>query len=198
MPNVMAAKALSIIGHPAVLVPAAVVISATQKNAPANTVVVALSAAVAVAVIVMTYSFVQVKAGRWSHVDASIPHERRQLNPFLIILLLAAAGACIATSQDRQIVLGLVMSAALVLLTHLLRASLKASLHVGFAVFAGFLVWPNTVATGALLVLAAAISWSRLLLQRHSRREVIAGALLGAIAGAGYLFAVARAVEVIE
>ncbi len=198
MPHVMAAKALSIIGHPSVLVPAAVLIAATQKDAPDSTVLVALLAAVAVAVIVMAYSFAQVKSGRWAHVDASIPHERRQLNPVLIVLLLAAAGACIATGQDRQIVLGLVMSAALVLLCHLLRASLKASLHVGFAVFAVFLVWPSLVAVGAMLFLAAAVSWSRLVLQRHSRREVIAGALLGAIAGAGYLFAIASAVEVIE
>ncbi len=196
MPNVIAAKALSIIGHPAVLVPAAVVITATQKDASAGTFFVALLAAVAVAAIVMAYSFVQVESGRWSHVDASNPHERSQLNPVLIIFLLVAAVACIATSQDQQIVLGLVMSAALVLFTHSLRAWLKASLHVGFSVFAASLVWPNPVAVGAMLALAATISWSRLILQRHIRSEVLAGALLGAIAGAGYLFAEARAVEV--
>lgn len=198
MPNVMAAKALSIIGHPAVLVPAAVVITAILKDAPASTVFAAIMAAVAVAVIVMTYSFVQVRSGRWSHVDASIPHERSQLNPVLVIFLLAAAGACIATSQDRQIVLGLLLSAVLVLFAHLLRAWLKTSLHVGFAVFAAFLLWPSTVSVGAMLVLAAAISWSRLALQRHSRREVLVGALLGAVAGAGYLLAVATAAEIIE
>lgn len=36
----------------------------------------ALGAAVAAAVVVMLYSALQARSGRWAHIDASQPHER--------------------------------------------------------------------------------------------------------------------------
>jgi len=189
MSTTIVARALSIIGHPAVLVPGAVVLAASNQGAPAGTMLAALLVALSVSIGVVIYSFAQVKSGRWSHVDASIPDERSQLNPLLALTLFAVGFASFATNQDTQIVAGLVMAAALVLVAHLLRASFKASLHVGFAVFSALLVWPNVLVTALVLVFAGAISWSRLVLHRHTVLDICAGAVLGAAAGAGFRLA---------
>ncbi|MDQ3617115.1 MAG: phosphoesterase [Pseudomonadota bacterium] len=190
MSRIIAARALSIIGHPAVLVPAAVTLSALGQDASTGTILVALLAVLSVSTSLVIYSFAQVRAGRWSHVDASIPDERSQLNPLLALMLVAVASALLATTQDTQVVAGLVMAAVMVMAAHLLRTWFKASLHVSFAVFSVFLVWPSTVTAAVVLALAGAISWSRLVLHRHTVLEVVAGTALGVAAGAGFRLAI--------
>jgi membrane-associated phospholipid phosphatase len=75
--------------------------------------------------------------------------------------------------QSRSVVAGLASSALLVLVAHAARRWLKISLHVAFAVFSAVLLWPRIGAVAALLILAVAVAWSRLVLGRHTRREVV-------------------------
>ena len=178
-----AARALSVIGHPALLMPAAVAGSALVNGAPAAVLRLGALASVVVALCVMAYSVLQVRAGRWSHVDASVPRERGQLNVFLVLLLFGAGGLLQAFGQPALLSLGLGLGGAVVLATHLLRRWLKVSLHASFAVYAAALWWPAMWAVGVVLLLAAAVSWSRLALRRHTAAEVVAGLLGGALAG---------------
>ena len=178
-----AARVLSIVGHPALLMPAAVAWSASARGAPAQALHLAVSASIAVALAVGAYSLWQVRAGRWSHVDAPAPGERRQLNVFLVLLLLGVSAALWGFGQPLLVSLGLGLGGALVLATHLLRRWLKVSLHASFAVYAAALLWPAALAMGVVLLLAAAVSWSRLALRRHTLAEVLAGLAAGAAAG---------------
>jgi membrane-associated phospholipid phosphatase len=75
----------------------------------------------------------------------------------------------------------------MVVAAQLLRRWLKLSLHAAFAVFAVALWWPNAGGAAVVLLLAAAVSWSRLALRRHTGAEVTAGLL--AAAAAGWIFA---------
>lgn len=180
------ARALSIVGHPAVLMPSAVVWAASLKNAPPAVLHAAAAACGFVVVCVAVYSGVQVRAGRWQHVDASVPQERRQLNLVLALLLFGVALGLWWTGQPRPVVLGLALGGAVVVLASLLRHWLKLSLHAAFAVFAAALLWPSVGAVFSVLVLAAGVGWSRLVLGRHTRGEVVAGLLAGAAAGVGF------------
>lgn len=89
------------------------------------------------AVSVGVYSLVQVRSGRWAHMDASIPQERRQLNLFLVFLLFGCAA----------------------------------------------LLWWSGQPRPAFMGLAVGVSWSRLVSQRHTPQEVVAGLLAGGVAG---------------
>lgn len=182
----IAARALSVIGHPALLMPAAVAGSAAVNGAPPRVLQLGLAASVAVAVLVILYSLAQVRARRWSHVDASVPRERRQLNLVLCMLLFGAAGLLWWSGQPRLLPLGLGLGGAMVVAALLLRRWLKLSLHTAFAVFAAALWWPNAGGAAIVLLLAAAVSWSRLALRRHTGAEVAAGMLAGAAAGASF------------
>lgn len=178
-----AARALSIVAHPALLVPLSAVGVAVNRGASSEVVQTAARASAGVAAAVMIYSLVRVRSGHWSHADASRPAERLQLNVFLTVALLACAAGAAASASPRGVVEGLLLSAGLVIVALLGRGWLKMSLHVAFATFAALLWWPTAAATLGLLVIAAGLAWSRLVLQRHTAADVVAGATAGAVAG---------------
>jgi hypothetical protein len=183
MRRIAAARVLSIVGHPALLMPVAVAAAASGPGAPPQLLRVALGTALAVAVVVGLYSLWQVRRGHWAHVDASHPAERSQLNLLLAGLLCGAATLLWALGQPPAVVAGPLLAALLVLLTHALRRWLKVSLHAAFALFAAALVWPHLPGTLAVAALALGVAWSRLVLRRHTLPEVLTGLLLGAAFG---------------
>src|SRR5512139_1693869 len=103
--------------------PFAVMVAAMNRSAPPAVLYVAEGATIAVAVAIAAFSIVQVRSGRWTHVDASAPSERSQLNVFSAGLLLATAALLWLNGQPLALVAGLAIGGALVLLAHLLRAA---------------------------------------------------------------------------
>jgi phosphotransferase system glucose/maltose/N-acetylglucosamine-specific IIC component len=185
MSPTLAARMLSVVGHPGLLMPAAVAWGATHANMPAPLLHAAVASAVLVTLIVGAYSLWQVRSGSWSHVDASQPQERRQLNRFLAVLLFAAAAVLAWWAPEPSFAVGPALACAVVVIAHLLRRWLKVSLHAAFALFAATLVWPSPAATALMVALVAGVAWSRLVLRRHTPAEVALGLLLGAGAGVG-------------
>lgn len=186
MDTLAAARALSIVGHPALLMPVAVPLAALQRGASAQHTGLAAGAALAVAVFVGLYSLRQVRAGRWSHVDASGHAERLQLNRLLVALLLAAAALLGFGARSLVLAAGLGTTGAVVLAALALRRHMKLSLHCAFAAYAAALLWPLWPASAAVAALALAVGWSRLRLRRHTLREVVAGLATGAVSGLAF------------
>jgi len=177
------AHTFSLLGHPALLMPLVVLVAAGARGlAP-------ILATGAIAAIVFGYSAMRVRAGHWRDSDASAPHERVELNAFLAVLLLSAAALAHWLGQPLQLVVGLALSSAIVLAALVLRRVLKLSLHVAFAVFGAGVLLPLAPALGfALAVFAAGTAWSRLYLQRHTRADIAAGAVAGAVAALAFTF----------
>ena len=98
MPHALA-RALSIFGHPMLVLPLAVVALALARGERVTAVWSAAGFG-AFAALVMGYSAWQVRRGRWAHVDASARHERGHLNRFLFVAL--AAGAELSTNIFRN------------------------------------------------------------------------------------------------
>lgn len=145
------------------------------------------------AAVVMGYSWWQVRRGRWGHVDASAKHERGSLNRFLLIALAAGTVLAALLAPQRELALGLGLSAGLIAIAMLTARWCKLSLHIAFAVFAAALLsrlgWEYGVA-GTVLV--AAIAWSRLALRRHTPADLLAGMTAGALAGVAFWFTAAQ------
>ena len=183
MPNALA-RAVSILGHPLLVLPIAVLLLAADDGSAPHRLFRLGLALVCLAALVMAYSWWQVRRQRWRHVDASAHAERRSLNRFLLLAFLAAAAvAWIATSQ-RELALGLALSAMLIAIAMLSARWWKLSLHVAFAVFAAVLLaHVSWLAFAGALSFAAAVAWSRLTLARHAPRDLAAGAAAGGLAG---------------
>lgn len=185
MPHALA-RALSIFGHPMLVLPLAVVTLALARGERVTAVWSAAGFG-AFAALVMGYSAWQVRRGRWAHVDASARHERGHLNRFLFVAL--AAGAALVAWRGTQPVfaLGMAMSAAMILAAMASARWCKLSLHMAFAVFAAWLLRElGTIWTLAALLFAVAVAWSRLVLRRHEPRDLVAGAIAGTLAGAAF------------
>ena len=178
MSKVAIARTLSILGHPGVVMPAALMVMSRRVGAAANS---ALFVALGVTALVVLYSLWQVRRGTWAHVDASQRPERLQLNRFVAAVLLASS-ALAWLNGALALGVGLAASGGLVLVALALQRWCKLSLHVGFACFAAGLMWPNAVALGVGALLAGGVAWSRLVLQRHVPRDLWVGAVVGSLA----------------
>jgi len=178
------ARVISILGHPLVTLPSALVLTAALRATdPAAPLWIALGV-IAFAALVMALSWRQVRRGRWAHVDASAPHERRDLNRALLALTVAAAVLARAVAHDAVVAGALCWAAAILVLALLTARWWKLSLHVAFATFAALLLWPrHPLATAGALAFTAAIAWSRLRLARHAPRDLVVGAIAGLCAG---------------
>lgn len=135
------------------------------------------------AALVVLYSWLRVRSGAWTHMDASKPQERLQLNRVLALLLCGGALLGWWLGAPSAVLMGVGLSGAIVVLALLLRKRLKLSLHVAFAVFAASLWWPLLPALVVGLVFCVAVAWSRLALQRHTPAEVGLGAAAGVVCG---------------
>lgn len=180
------ARVVSIIGHPAVLVPAAAIWVAMSRDAPAATVLRLVFIAAGLAVCVTAYSLLKVRSGAWQHVDASRKAERRSLNLLLIVLLAGAAAFSWRRADTAHLPVALGLLALLCTIALLTGSWIKLSLHVGFACFATALLWPHPWALVAGTAMTIAVAWSRLLLVRHSLVEVLVGGVLGSLTGVAY------------
>jgi len=180
------ARALSILGHPILVLPMAVLAIAWVRG-DAHTALWSAAGFAVFAALVMGYSWWQVHRGRWGHVDASATHERSTLNRFLLVAL--TAGALLVAWRGGQplFALGLALSAAMILTAMLTARWCKLSLHLAFIVFAACLLRELGLAWMLVaLSFAAAVAWSRLALQRHTRRDLMVGAITGASAGLAF------------
>jgi membrane-associated phospholipid phosphatase len=186
------ARALSILGHPMLVLPLAALALARTQGDGGGMLWLGLGFGL-FAATVMSYSWWQVHRGRWAHVDASAKHERGALNRFLLIALTAGALLAAAFTPQRELALGLGLSAGLIAIAMFIARWCKLSLHMAFAVFAAALLSPlgwQYAAAGILF--AGAIAWSRLALKRHTPADLLAGALAGALAGWAFWFAAAH------
>lgn len=177
------ARALSIFGHPMLVLPFAAISLAVLRGQRSLALWMVPGFAV-FAALVMGYSRWQVRRGRWAHVDASHSHERGTLNRFLLVVLLVSALFALWLVPARELSVGLALSAAMVATAMATARWCKLSLHMAFAVFAAVLLgvvwWPAGLAA---LAFAGAVAWSRLRLRRHVPRDLVAGAIAGALAG---------------
>jgi hypothetical protein len=184
--RVAVARAVSIAGHPVVVLFVAVVVAASTRGASLRQLWFVGGALAVFGVVVLGFSWVQVRSGHWSHIDATARTERKSLNVFLGVMCFLAAVLVWFLTRRPYMSLGLGLSGTLALIALLVARWVKVSLHVAFAAFATALVWPNKLAIVAGFLVTAAVVWSRLILGRHVAADIAAGLLLGATAGSVY------------
>jgi membrane-associated phospholipid phosphatase len=183
MPNPLA-RALSILGHPLLLLPAASLLLAAHDGADAVRLSGLAFALGVSALVVMAWSWWQVRRRRWQHVDASTHGERRALNRFLLTALAVASATLWLWTTQRELALGMALSALLIVVAMLSSRWCRLSLHVAFAMYAAtLLAQVSWIVLIVGLLLAIAVAWSRLALSRHAPRDLVAGAIAGTLAG---------------
>lgn len=182
------AKIISVIGHPFVLLSLTILMVAAYKESPARA---ATISAITILATVFPMLFIirrKVKAGKWSDHDVSDASERRNFYPWMMAVLGLSLIIFYLLDFPRPLLIGMLISLAILFAAMLINRWSKISLHLTFAVyFAVSLLAVNYWMSAGLFVLAIAVGWSRIKLGRHSLAQVLSGALLGAIAGISLL-----------
>lgn len=124
------------------------------------------------------------RAGRWSTVDASDRRDRPVAFAALYVVLLPVLAYFQWVEHSPTLVRGGLIVGAMVAVAAAAHRWIKGSGHMAFATFgAVVLVYVVPVSAAVFALLLPALAWSRVHLRRHTRAEVLAGALLGLLAG---------------
>ena len=178
------AKIISVVGHPFVLLALTVLISAISSLPLGRALTIC-----GITVLLTIFPLLiiirrQVSAGKWSDHDVSDASERRNFYPILIAVVALSLVAFYLLGFPRGLLVGMLISLLLLLTAMLINRYSKISLHQIFAVYFAVSLFAVSFWFGALfLLLAAAVGWSRIRLERHTFGQVLSGALLGAVAG---------------
>jgi|GEM_PF-169916 len=188
--QVKLARWISVIGHPFLLMPLLTGIIAYHVLPPQQALRAELVALGVVIIPAGIYTIVRVRKGTWTDLDVSHQTERNQFYAILLPLLIALAAITWIARVPRSIPLGVLAIIALVGSAYFINNWTKISLHTGFAVFVAltlFLIQPMLAIVA--VVLAMLVAWSRVVLGRHTKREVILGGILGCVVGGGFVSA---------
>jgi hypothetical protein len=180
------ARLISTVGHPAVVVTGSILLLG-RRFGFSLPLLFCLAVVLIIATGLTLWSRSKVRQGRWKHMDASIPHERGEWNKVAFVVL--AIGAIVTSGAYGGIAgLGLGCCAFILAVAIVTAKRLKLSQHVAFATLSIFIAgFAGPGEAAALSALTIAVAWSRVVLGRHTRSEVLSGAATGVLAGLGLL-----------
>jgi membrane-associated phospholipid phosphatase len=176
------AQVLSILGHPFVFVPIVSLLVGWNVLTPSEAAKGVLTVVIACLVPVSIYICGKVRTGEFSDLDVSQRKDRPHLFTVGILLLAVTCVILYVTHQPAAFLRG--CSAAIVLICSgwALNFWIKPSMHAGFAMLTSFSLWPlGAKIAFPMTLFAILVGWSRVVLSRHTKLEVVIGLILGAI-----------------
>jgi len=174
-------RTISIVGHPFILTPLAVVIATTSMSPQVRALILALLVAAMGAVAF--YVGRGHRRGDLTDIDVSTREQRPGVFRVAIGSLCAVMLALYLTHSSPAAFRGATVANGLFVVCALVNRRIKASLHCAFAMLAAGIVFPANMVGGiAFAVAALVIGWGRVAYKRHTPQEVIVGLILGTIA----------------
>lgn len=178
------AKFVSTVGHPFVTVPLFVIFLLFSIESARQATFLSLLIIGGIFVPIGLWTLRGVRKGTYTNLDVSDQGQRQRWFIITTFLLLVVTLIIWFTNQDRTLRLAVMCSLVLLVVAQLVNTRVKASMHLAFHVFLGFLIFQfNGVVGTVFLMFAPLLAWSRIHLKRHVWREVIVGSLLGAALG---------------
>ncbi|MEC3879976.1 hypothetical protein [Parapedobacter sp. 10938] len=181
------AKVISTVGHPFLTVPLFAIflifsIESTQRATYLSLLIVG-----GIFLPVGLKTIWGVKKGTYTNLDVSDQAQRQKW--FIATTFLLLIVTIIVWVSNQEWTLRLALSCALVLLViaQLVNVRIKASMHLAFHAFLGFIILSfNWLAGGCVLLFALPLAWSRIHLGRHIWQEVVVGMVLGTLLGIAF------------
>ncbi len=186
--KIAAARWISIVAHPFVLLPLLFFLPRFQSDsAGAFRTTLAFIAIVLIPLALLIWR--SRASGRWQTVDASDQADRPALYTTSLGVLAAVIAYFSFVDHAPVLVRGCAVAAGMIALAALLNHWLKISLHLAFACFSGVLLARVRLSYGLpVLLLVPPLIWSRLVLSRHVLSETIGGVVLGVAAASCMLW----------
>jgi membrane-associated phospholipid phosphatase len=174
------AKYISIVGHPLLTIPVFAVIALFNFESveKASWISVLIICGIVIPLVVKMYR--GEKSGAYTNFDVSNQSQRQSWYTYTVILLTIVTIVVFATGQSRTLRFGLLFSTLLLYTSQLVNRYIKSSLHVSMNIFLFFMILSmSKIIALTFLVFIFLVAWARLILKRHTGRELLIGALIG-------------------
>jgi membrane-associated phospholipid phosphatase len=183
------AKIISTAGHPLITIPLYIVIVLFSTNDIKSASFLTLLIVGCIFVPLITWMYLKSKNGSYTNFDVSDKKQRRSLFIFAIPFLVVVTFVLYLTHQPEKTTLSLLFATILVVVSQLVNYFIKSSLHVSLTLYLAFLAIPISPVFGfSMMFLSILIGWSRVVLKRHSVKEVLVGAIIGLTIGSMMLY----------
>ena len=142
-------------------------------------------------VVIPIFSWIgwNVKKGNYTNMDVSDRKQRNSLYLFNFIVIAIYTGVLYFTKQRTDLLFIIVFLFILMLIMHISNFFIKSSMPTAFNVFVTALFFSLNPILGIIwFVLTSFVAISRIILKRHTPKEVIMGAFIGTIVSLAYLY----------
>lgn len=178
--NLKTANILSIVGHPLLTIPAVVIIILFNYEDFDKAVTISALILGCVIIPLSLKMYMGSRNGTYTNFDISNKNQRQSWYLIALFLLLILLLFMFSTNQSHTIKWNVLYFFMLLLISKLLNFYIKSSLHVSLNIFLIFIIMPlNTIIGILFLTFVLFVSWSRIVLKRHTVKEVIYGSIIG-------------------
>ncbi|MEZ0485258.1 hypothetical protein [Fibrella aquatica] len=180
------AKAVSVIGHPLVVLPL-IFTSLAFRYLPLEKAAIMSAALVGGVILPIAWrSYRNVQRGHYTNFDVSNQTQRTGFYPVLLLLTGFFTLFLFATNQYEPFNRGAICFFLMLAGSYAANFFLKISLHTSINFFLAVALYTLDVPLGFLMgVFSVLVALSRLVLERHSAAEISVGVIFGLLAGAG-------------
>lgn len=181
------AKFISTIGHPFLTVPLFVVFLLFSVESTQKAIYLSLLIIGGIFLPIGVRTIWGVRNGKYTNLDVSDQAQRQKWFVATTILLFVVTIIIWATNQDRTLKLAVLCALLLLLTAQVVNRRIKASMHLAFHAFLGFLIlYFNWMGGVLFLLFSPLLAWSRIHLKRHVWKEVVVGMVLGTVLGLAF------------
>jgi hypothetical protein len=175
---------ISVLGHPLLLGTLYVVVMGNH-HLPKNTALVLSVLVIGLITLPITiHNLIRLKKGDYSNFDVSDQNQRKGFYPFALTLFFLLFLCFLYLKFPIIVIFQTSIFFVMLLLMAITNIKIKASLHTAVAFYIGLGILKISFMSGLFLViLALAVGWSRMVLNRHSFSEIAIGALMGVLFG---------------
>lgn len=183
------AKAISFIGHPLLTIPlfVAVMMFAFEDFERAS-----LNSALIIGCIFLPLILrmhIKSKNGTYTNFDVSDRIQRKTLFTFIIPFMIVVTVILFITSPASNFSLSVLFATILVIISQIVNMFVKSSLHVSLNIYLSALIMTIDHRIGiAVFLFSGLIAWSRIVLGRHTWKQVAFGSCIGLIISVTMLY----------
>ena len=184
------ARLISILGHPLLTLPLFAVIALFTYEKFHQALIHSSLILGGICLPLCLKMYWKTKNGSYTNFDVSDKKQRQSWYIYALLILLVVTIILFATEQPRTLRLAVLFALLLLALSKLANFFIKSSLHVSLNLFLAFLIMSMNLPIGLIFLSSIIfVAWARLVLKRHTMKEIIAGALIGFVIGiAAFIF----------